>query len=492
MQGPDLRVILVGRTGLDQSLRRDSGIELIRAATAMDALGELADPIDEESPARAVVIVGNDAEPGQETGDEEDAVALWIASLRRIEPGVRVLRALDNGSPADPAFDGGVRTDADAPTLRALLEDPPEIPTESPAKPADPSTPAPRALIEPAPTEPTRVEPATTEPMPRVAPPRGVSGESRERSAAEEMDESDGAPLLGGDSTLVAAMLQGRSIIEPAVETLRRRTRRFDLRFEERVEDSGAVAATRDGVMVAWRGRIYGRLVTDSGAGSGARGASLEEAARWLASWLRLEEQQRELRRAAFIDPLTGAWNRRYFDRYLLSAIAQARPRRGSVTVLVFDIDDFKRFNDRYGHAAGDEILKEAVKLISGAIRPDDRVCRIGGDEFAVIFPDAPREAGSRPPESVFHISRRFQRAISEHKFPKLGEQAPGTLTISGGLATYPWDGSTADELLDRADRLALESKRLGKNAITFGPGAARANGPATADEDSGLTPTED
>jgi PleD family two-component response regulator len=74
----------------------------------------------------------------------------------------------------------------------------------------------------------------------------------------------------------------------------------------------------------------------------------------------------------------------------------------------------------------------------------------------------------------VFQIARRFQDAIAAHKFPKLGREAPDTLAISGGLATYPWDGRTPVELLARADELSIQSKRSGKNCITLGPGAER------------------
>jgi two-component system cell cycle response regulator len=204
--------------------------------------------------------------------------------------------------------------------------------------------------------------------------------------------------------------------------------------------------------------------------------ATLNGLAAWLARWLMLREQQDQLRVAAFTDDLTGAYNRRYFDRFLKTALAQASEQRQSVTVLCFDIDDFKKYNDRYGHTAGDDILRETVRLLKSVIRPTDRVCRIGGDEFAVIFhePAGPRDPASKPPASIAQIASRFQRQICEHRFPKLAEEAPGTLTISGGLATFPWDGRTAEELLDRADQLACASKRQGKNAITVGPGAQR------------------
>ncbi len=200
--------------------------------------------------------------------------------------------------------------------------------------------------------------------------------------------------------------------------------------------------------------------------------ATLAPAAVWLGAWLELEHQQATLREAAYRDPLTGAWNRRHFDEFLPKAIEEAQAERRSVTVLLFDIDDFKCFNDEYGHAAGDEILIECVRLLDTAVRPTDKVCRIGGDEFAVIFyePEGPRESSSHHPKSVFDIAERFRALVCEARFRKLADDAPGKLTISGGLATYPWDGRTAQELVERADQLALEGKKHGKNVIAIGP----------------------
>lgn len=205
----------------------------------------------------------------------------------------------------------------------------------------------------------------------------------------------------------------------------------------------------------------------------------VKRGAEWMALWMALREQQSQLRRAAFTDALTGAWNRRYFDGFIARAIGEARASRSDLTVLLFDIDNFKLYNDRYGHAAGDEILTETVRLLKAVVRANDRVCRVGGDEFAVVFhePQGPREVGSQHPSCILDLAKRFQRQIAQAKFPKLTDSAPGGLAISGGLATYPWDGHDAESLMGHADRLLRDSKTRGKNVVRIGPGAMRALG---------------
>ncbi len=201
----------------------------------------------------------------------------------------------------------------------------------------------------------------------------------------------------------------------------------------------------------------------------------LQPWADWLYRWFALEQTLRRLNHLSITDDLTGLGNRRHFDRRLRELIDLGHRERLHVTLLFFDIDDFKRFNDRFGHSAGDEILRAAAELMRSLVRSDDVVARIGGDEFAVIFWDAeqPRRPNSSHPRNVLTAVRRFQEAICDHRFPKLGDDAPATLTISGGLATYPWDGRTAPELFEAASKMAIESKRSGKNVLTLGPGAA-------------------
>jgi len=201
----------------------------------------------------------------------------------------------------------------------------------------------------------------------------------------------------------------------------------------------------------------------------------------WAARWVAMQQRIEQLSQLSMRDELTGVWNRRYFNRFLNNILDRAKHERQQVTVMVFDIDDFKTYNDRYGHAAGDEILEQAAQLMQSVVREHDVVARIGGDEFAVIFWDAeePRQKGSRHPQDVRRAAERFQQAVFTHRFPKLGQEAHGTLTISGGLASYPWDAQTAAELVDQADLMAMQSKRQGKNALTFGPGATRQSDPA-------------
>jgi diguanylate cyclase (GGDEF)-like protein len=174
------------------------------------------------------------------------------------------------------------------------------------------------------------------------------------------------------------------------------------------------------------------------------------------------------LHRLAITDHLTGAYNRRYFYHFTDQLLTRAKAERFRATLLLFDIDDFKQYNDTRGHAAGDEILREIAALMRQVTRKHDIVARIGGDEFAVLFWDAepPRRPDSNHPQSAYALAGRFMRALESHEFSALGPAGTGTLTISGGLATFPWDGATCRELLRHADASLRQAKTSGKNAI--------------------------
>ncbi len=190
---------------------------------------------------------------------------------------------------------------------------------------------------------------------------------------------------------------------------------------------------------------------------------------------LGLEDRYRSLYRAAITDDLTGLYNSRYFHVSLAQILRKSK--YAPVTLLLFDIDNFKRYNDDFGHAVGDEILKETAKLIRRCCREHDHVARMGGDEFAVIFwekegPRQPRDAKSpapvsRVPQTIRQILERFRHAIATSDLKMLGPQGRGVLSISGGLAVWPYDAHDAGELYDAADKaLVFGAKKSGKNSI--------------------------
>jgi diguanylate cyclase (GGDEF)-like protein len=198
----------------------------------------------------------------------------------------------------------------------------------------------------------------------------------------------------------------------------------------------------------------------------------------------KLTERIRELERLATEDDLTGLKNRRYIREFCRQILEHAEKTDGRVTLLIFDIDNFKHYNDLYGHSAGDRILKQAAILIRRCCRAHDVVGRIGGDEFAVVFWDDPQLREADAEDDAQHPTQRERRAAAEHpseplfvaerfraEFGKaelhlLGPKGEGVLTISGGLASFPRDGSTTEELFRQADNALLEAKRSGKNRL--------------------------
>ena len=189
------------------------------------------------------------------------------------------------------------------------------------------------------------------------------------------------------------------------------------------------------------------------------------------------EKKIKHLEKLATEDELTGLKNRRYIWEFSRQIIAHARRENGRVTVLIFDIDDFKHYNDVYGHSAGDEILKQAAALMRRCCRGHDVVGRIGGDEFAVVFWGDPqikrpkketdrRSSTAEHPKEPIFIAQRFRRELNKAEFNLLGPEGKGVLTISGGLASFPRDGATVQELFQQADKALLEAKRSGKNRI--------------------------
>jgi diguanylate cyclase (GGDEF)-like protein len=161
----------------------------------------------------------------------------------------------------------------------------------------------------------------------------------------------------------------------------------------------------------------------------------------------RLRGEVDRLHQFAYTDPLTGAANRRSLLARIDYEVARHTRTSGSFAVLMLDLDGFKRLNDRFGHAAGDEVLRDIAAAISGAIRAQDTVARLGGDEFAVLAPetDVP---GAR------QLAARIGQAIADAAAGLDG------LSASSGAALFPDDGRSATSLLDAADQRLLRVKR--------------------------------
>lgn len=161
----------------------------------------------------------------------------------------------------------------------------------------------------------------------------------------------------------------------------------------------------------------------------------------------RLERERDAMRRFAQRDPLTGLANRRVLDDRLGYEIARHSRHGESFAVLVLDLDGFKVVNDRFGHDAGDEVLRDAARALVDAVRAQDTVVRLGGDEFCVLAPQTDREAAAM-------LAARMLESLAGVTAGLRG------LSASLGTAEFPADGTEPEALLAAADAAALEAKR--------------------------------
>ncbi len=159
-------------------------------------------------------------------------------------------------------------------------------------------------------------------------------------------------------------------------------------------------------------------------------------------------------------DSLTGLYNRRFMQESLERELLRARRTNRPFTVMFMDIDHFKRFNDFFGHDAGDSVLQAFAKLLTGHFRGGDIICRYGGEEFALILPDSSlKDAEKRANE----LRTEAKKLSISHRETKLGP-----ITFSMGLAAFPEHGSTAEELFRVADKCLYESKTQGRDRVTI------------------------
>ena len=172
-----------------------------------------------------------------------------------------------------------------------------------------------------------------------------------------------------------------------------------------------------------------------------------------------LRERVQQSIEMALIDSLTGLNNRRYLENHLAAMIDNARARRAPLSLLILDIDHFKRVNDNYGHDAGDEVLKGFADRLRGILRGGDVLCRIGGEEFIIAMPGLNLGAAQR-------IAERARMAIESDAFEIGGGKAPICVTASIGIAERR-DSEGAQEIYKRADEALYRAKSEGRNRVS-------------------------
>ena len=165
----------------------------------------------------------------------------------------------------------------------------------------------------------------------------------------------------------------------------------------------------------------------------------------------------------AYIDGLTGIYNRRYFEMQIGSEIERASRYDGRLAVIMIDIDNFKRLNDEFGHLLGDEVLRQVSTVFLQQLRKVDVVCRYGGEEFAILVPQT---TGG----NAMEVAEKLRRMVEGYRFPGV----PVKVTISAGVAEFPANGRTRDELVAAADAALYVSKEAGRNRVSPASAAVR------------------
>ncbi len=188
--------------------------------------------------------------------------------------------------------------------------------------------------------------------------------------------------------------------------------------------------------------------------------AAAEQVALALAN-LKLQESWRN---QSLRDPLTTLFNRRYMEESLGRELRRATRNRRSLSAVMLDVDHFKRFNDNFGHEAGDALLRALADFLQKHVRGEDIACRYGGEEFVLILPEASSEVAARRAE---HLREQVKRLSVQHR-----GQLLGGLTLSLGVATFPEHASTVADLLRVADSALYRAKAEGRDRVVAGDAA--------------------
>ncbi len=171
-----------------------------------------------------------------------------------------------------------------------------------------------------------------------------------------------------------------------------------------------------------------------------------------------LLKSQTLLREQSVRDHLTGLFNRRYMEETLERELLRATRKQLLLDIIMLDVDNLKQFNDTWGHAAGDEILRELGSLLLRQVRGEDIACRYGGDEFIIILPDASREVIRERVDLICEYARLF--------YLQFEGQSLAAVTLSLGVAVYPEDGATSTGILRAVDAALYRAKHDGRSRV--------------------------
>jgi diguanylate cyclase (GGDEF)-like protein len=227
-----------------------------------------------------------------------------------------------------------------------------------------------------------------------------------------------------------------------------------------------AESASRMRIPLVSYGQTLGVLALDSDQPDAFRDGdlqSLESVADICATAIQNAHYVERVKQLAYLDGLTGIFNRRFFEMRILEEVERARRYGTGMAVIMADIDQFKRLNDEFGHVLGDEVLRQASSLFNQQLRKIDVVCRYGGEEFGILLTQASAQ-------HAMNIAEKLRKMVEEWQFPGV----PRTVTISAGAAAFPEHGTTRDELVRAADQALYTAKQAGRNRVCLAA-AARA-----------------
>jgi diguanylate cyclase (GGDEF)-like protein len=258
-----------------------------------------------------------------------------------------------------------------------------------------------------------------------------------------------GGPLPTSDGLWGQALAAGKTLIDNVIRT----------GSEPSLHQE---ARSRMCVPLVSFGQAMGVLVLESeqtGSFQESDVGSLEAVADICATAIQNAHYVDRVKQLAYLDGLTGIFNRRFFELRITEELDRARRFHGGMAVLMVDIDQFKRLNDDFGHLLGDEVLRQVSSIFCQQLRKIDVVCRYGGEEFSILL-------SQTNAQHALAVAEKLRRLVENWQFP--GVARP--VTISAGVAAFPDHGTSRDELVKSADAGLYSAKQGGRNRVLLGP----------------------